>query len=335
MFKRVTKKQEKRKELEELGLSDVVNDDSSDSSSESDSEEDRDSEDEEQDGRMAEGSDDDMVEAADADENGSDEEDGEFDDDPPMTIEGAKGNPIYLASEETDIHGCIVCPAKKLKNKNLIAVHVESSSHKRRFGRFLEAIKDTTYGTDDPRLIVEAISTLTQTPLTSITGVLSNRGKKRREKMEKIRNMRTVQKEMKAKAIRKRDAKRAESTKAAGSGEEDGGTKEGKEDKAAKVLKKSSKGKGKINELEGPAKKKRRVSKDASQKVTDFESTAQPSAHSHEKTKRSAELDTPSAPPLNSKKSSESNAKKASVSEPSERDKPKKRKRPSKSRSSE
>ncbi len=42
MFKRVTKKQEKRKELEELGLSDVVNDDSSDSSSEEDSEEDRD-----------------------------------------------------------------------------------------------------------------------------------------------------------------------------------------------------------------------------------------------------------------------------------------------------
>ncbi len=85
------------------------------------------SEDEEQDGRTAEGSDDDMVEAADADENGSDEEDGEFDDDPPMTIEEAKSNPIYLASEEADIHECIVCPAKKLKNKNLISVHVESS----------------------------------------------------------------------------------------------------------------------------------------------------------------------------------------------------------------
>ncbi|KLO06098.1 hypothetical protein SCHPADRAFT_700711 [Schizopora paradoxa] len=187
MFKRVTKKQKKREELEELGLSDIANDDSSGSDTSSgdpsDSEEDNAPEDDEQPGGSVEGSEDGQDGEPDEDEEGSDADEDEFDDDPPMTIEEAKANPIYKASDETAFHECIVCPSKKLKHEGIVSEHLNSSSHKRRFERFLETTKDTTFGTDDPRLIVAAITTLTHNPpsLTSITGVLSNRGKKRRK----------------------------------------------------------------------------------------------------------------------------------------------------------
>lgn len=62
---------------------------------------------------------------------GSDDDslDLDFDDDedPPMTLVEATKKPIYLTSADPDIHACIVCPKKALKNQKMVEVHLQSS----------------------------------------------------------------------------------------------------------------------------------------------------------------------------------------------------------------
>lgn len=135
MFKRISKKQEKQKLNEELGEDFQMQDtDSDESSSESGS---------------ASGSgsaleDSDLEEYVDAEDGGdiqteflgggdedseddSDEEGLNLENEPPMTVDEAVQNPIYLPSMQPEIRTCITCPNKKLKNNDMVEIHLKSS----------------------------------------------------------------------------------------------------------------------------------------------------------------------------------------------------------------
>lgn len=135
MFKRVTKKEKKRVEEEELGLDDDMKEilgmhdtdsDESDSDSDSESGNSDDLEDEE-DEEEAGG----RTRKASADDDSEDDEDGESDGDaeegpPPLSVQEATKNPVYTISLDPDVRGCIVCPGKLLKNNKMVELHVES-----------------------------------------------------------------------------------------------------------------------------------------------------------------------------------------------------------------
>lgn len=137
MFKRVEKKLARKKEEEELGITEEIKDavglndlgDSDDSTSDESeassssstpripskrkhlSEEDPD------DGSFGgHGS------GGASDVSGEDEDDYGFQ----MTVEEALNNPLFIVSIQPDIRGCIVCPRRVLKNDTMISVHMKS-----------------------------------------------------------------------------------------------------------------------------------------------------------------------------------------------------------------
>lgn len=146
MFKRIAKKVKRKERDEELGLDeetkqvlglhDTDSDESeSDSSLGSDSDSDASEESD-----FDEGSEGDMKmewlgaerydseEEGDSDDSGLDlEEDFDEDEDPPMSLDEATKKPIYLTSTDPDIHVCIVCPKKALKNAKMVEVHLKSA----------------------------------------------------------------------------------------------------------------------------------------------------------------------------------------------------------------
>lgn len=117
---------------EVLGLHDSDSDDSSTSST-SDGESDSEEEDAEVDaGAVDEGDNGD----ANAPEDGSDEDESADTDDeseasddegPPLSIQAALDDPLYIISLEPDIRACITCPGKLLKNPTMCEVHRSSN----------------------------------------------------------------------------------------------------------------------------------------------------------------------------------------------------------------
>ena len=144
MFKRVEKKLAKKREEEELGiteelkeaigLNDLDSDDSSSDESEASSSSSSpkiaskrkrflDDDDDDGDG-------DDLDADADSEEQSlGASDDTEDDEDGPgiqMTVEEALHNPLYIISIQPDSRGCIVCPHKLLKNDTMASVHTGS-----------------------------------------------------------------------------------------------------------------------------------------------------------------------------------------------------------------
>lgn len=148
MFKRITKKVKRKERDEELGLDEEAKQvlglqDTDSDESETDSEvnsdlgSDSDS-DASLDSGFDAGSDAGMkTEWLGAEGYGSEEDEGsdddsldlDFDDDdePPMTLVEATKKPIYLTESDPDMHACIVCPKKVLKNQKMVDVHLQSS----------------------------------------------------------------------------------------------------------------------------------------------------------------------------------------------------------------
>ncbi|KAL5486132.1 hypothetical protein ACEPAI_7176 [Sanghuangporus weigelae] len=219
MFKRVTKKQKKREQEEELGLDDdtrqmfgLQDTDSDESSSQSNSESDDelDRGEAEADIRTewlaAEGS-------SSEDENDSDEEGLDLesiDDDPPISLAEAVKNPIYHISSEklNDERACITCPKKLLKNEKMVELHLSSAAHVRRFKKFCELAKRPDNRSEDPRRISAAISK-NPTAVTSAEG-LSKRGLKRKQKLETIKRKRETTKHIIERKKRKHAKKEVE-----------------------------------------------------------------------------------------------------------------------------
>jgi len=135
MFKRVEKKLARKKEQEELGITEEIKeaigindlDSSSDESEASSS-----SSSPKFSSKRKRPLDDEEVDAS-SDGQGSDVSDGPEDDDDDdyevgvqMTIEEALHNPLFIVSIQPDIRGCVVCPHKLLKNDMMASVHMRS-----------------------------------------------------------------------------------------------------------------------------------------------------------------------------------------------------------------
>lgn len=166
MFKRVTRRQKRKEEEEDLGLTEEMKEvmgmqdtDSSESDSNSDDDSDSDSEgsgedekvpkfkgqkrkrgaeDEEELGpELEEGTEGDdgeldgEVEEDDGEkeEQEEEEQEGESDEDeePTMSISAALQNPLHVVSLDPEIRTCVVCPGKLLKNAKMIEVHMASN----------------------------------------------------------------------------------------------------------------------------------------------------------------------------------------------------------------
>ena len=137
MFKRVEKKLARKREEEELGITEEVKeaiglndlDSSSDESEASSSssgpkissKRKRLLDDDESDVGSDVGS-----EGQGSGTSGDAEEDDEDEPGVQMTIEEALHNPLYIVSIQPDIRGCILCPRKLLKNDVMVSVHMKS-----------------------------------------------------------------------------------------------------------------------------------------------------------------------------------------------------------------
>ena len=132
MFKRITKRQDKQAQDEELGLDEDtkqmfgMQDTDSDETETSDSgsDEENDSEAEEGPGGLKT----EWLDAGVSDSGDEDEEDterAEFDDMVPISLSEAVKNPLYVT--HPGVNECIVCPNKKLKNDKMVEIHLRSA----------------------------------------------------------------------------------------------------------------------------------------------------------------------------------------------------------------
>jgi len=119
MFKRVEKRRRKREE-EELGLDEDTKDllglhdtDSAESDTGSESDMDPRTNDD--------------VEEEEAVEGGDESEPGDRDEEPPISVEEALKDPVYLISFEPTTHGCILCKSKIIKNAQMATTHRDSA----------------------------------------------------------------------------------------------------------------------------------------------------------------------------------------------------------------
>jgi hypothetical protein len=139
MFKRVERKLARKKNEEELGitqeikeatgLNDVDSDDSSSDESEASSSS---SSPRIPPKRKRSLDDDELGDSSDVNPGEQDSaalddtEDDEHEPGVEMTVEEALHNPLYIVSIQPDIRGCIVCPRKLLKNDTMVSVHTRS-----------------------------------------------------------------------------------------------------------------------------------------------------------------------------------------------------------------
>ncbi|CAG7849491.1 SubName: Full=Uncharacterized protein {ECO:0000313/EMBL:CCA74004.1} [Serendipita indica DSM 11827] len=218
MFKRVVKRQKKRQEDEENGITEEVKEmmgwqDSDESSSESDQSEkteasSSDSEDEHP-TKKRKRKDEDEDESSDEDserghsspasESGDDQVEVNDEEISRMTVREALKNSI----EEQN---CVICPGKLLKNIHMEKTHLESASHKRRLKRFSElaaklSAKFDVYS-DSVSLVVQLMDRESSGPgkhaAVANSSEMSNRAK-RRQRIEKMKEKRK-RKKMKAAA---------------------------------------------------------------------------------------------------------------------------------------
>ncbi|KAG6374368.1 hypothetical protein JVT61DRAFT_4403 [Boletus reticuloceps] len=204
MFKRVERKRKRREEEEELGLDKDtkqimgLNDTDSDESDSGSEQESAQSE--------SKGSDlyiGDEAEVAVSEDEGGNE-------DPPISVEEALKDPIYLISLEPTVHGCVLCKGKLIKNAGMTTAHKNANVHKRRFECFRLLSADTDPSSNAWELVkaIRSASKLhrveSQEP--------SKRALKRHAKQAAIREKRKHHKELKAKAIAKKASKKLSST---------------------------------------------------------------------------------------------------------------------------
>ncbi|KAG8956912.1 hypothetical protein FRC03_010711 [Tulasnella sp. 419] len=167
MFKRVTKRAEKRKrhELEddiEMGADRVIDSDSSDSESES------------SDSITSSESDESIPEVSQKSKritsplgSASEEEDiedlmdtNDMDatdslDGPPVSMAEVTKNPIYEVSYGIDRLRCVLCPSRKLRDDDTVSDHLDSKAHKRRIHKFESFRSSNSLGDiDDPREVI-------------------------------------------------------------------------------------------------------------------------------------------------------------------------------------
>lgn len=117
---------------EVLGLHDTDSDESSSSSnSDSESEIGDDSAAEDLGAVDEEGDEDEdaQEDGSDEDESGGTDDESEVsgDEAPPISIQAALNDPLYIISLEPDIRACITCPGKLLKNSTMCEVHRSSN----------------------------------------------------------------------------------------------------------------------------------------------------------------------------------------------------------------
>ncbi|KAF8206143.1 hypothetical protein K438DRAFT_1816652 [Mycena galopus ATCC 62051] len=181
MFKRVDKRRRKQEEEEELGLDENTREilglnDTDSEESDSDSDDSDDSE-----AVAAEdGADDDAGEEADEGEDSSDDE--EDAEEPPISVQEALRDPIYVVSIEPDVKACITCPGKLLKNAEILKLHRASKAHERRWKQFSEFAKSSKAAPDSNAWDVLK-QRAEEKPKLSLTegSTVSKRNKKREE----------------------------------------------------------------------------------------------------------------------------------------------------------
>ncbi|KAJ7364357.1 hypothetical protein DFH08DRAFT_930319 [Mycena albidolilacea] len=203
MFKRVDKRRKRQEEEEELGLDEDMkevlglNDTDSD---ESDSDDNSESESEADDGA-------DEVEGEEGDEeDDEDSSDEEGEEEPPISVEEALRDPVYVVSIEPDVKACITCPGKLLKNAEILRLHRASKAHDRRWRQFRDFAKSSNAPPSSNAWDVLKQRAEEQPKLSLTEGsAVSKRNQKREE--QKAKNV--ARREKKREANAKRKAKEA------------------------------------------------------------------------------------------------------------------------------
>lgn len=127
MFKRVEKRRRKRQEEDDLGLDEEkkeilgIHDTDSDES-DSDSE----------DHQSTDGGEEDDLDGFDGElsdqEESEPQSDDHVDEKPPITVQEALRDPLYIVSLQPVIKACIVCPGKLLKSTKMVDLHKKSNA---------------------------------------------------------------------------------------------------------------------------------------------------------------------------------------------------------------
>ncbi|KAI0346163.1 hypothetical protein BDW22DRAFT_1352177 [Trametopsis cervina] len=224
MFKRVQKRVQKRQREEELGLDGDMKEvlglqdtdsDESDSSSDEDGTDAESLDGDDASGEAGENSVElpaDTDEVADEDDDEQEVEESEESEDedadkiPPMSVTEAVKDSVYIISLDPRVEACILCPGKLLKNRTMSEVHKASKAHNRRFTRFVELVADA--GPEaDVRKLIRTMNKEAPPPseVKPLNGPISERGLKRKQKLESLK----VKRERK-----KRDAQLARQRKA-------------------------------------------------------------------------------------------------------------------------
>ncbi|KAJ7067115.1 hypothetical protein C8F01DRAFT_1120332 [Mycena amicta] len=236
MFKRVDKRRKRQEEEEELGidgemkevlgLNDTDSDESDTDSEHSDSEEE---------------------DADNQDADASSDEDEEL---PPITLEDALKDPIFVISTEPDVKGCVLCLGKLLKSPDFVSIHVASKAHQRRLTKFTAYTTSTSAAPDSSAWdVLRAWTEKQEAEVSPLTAEDS----KRNEKREQIRSAKKV----KAQAKQKAEAKQRKEEKAKAKAEAEGGSDGAQNEQKEKTKKR------KADDGEDASPKKKRKQKDA------------------------------------------------------------------------
>ncbi|KAJ6532067.1 hypothetical protein B0H19DRAFT_1384269 [Mycena capillaripes] len=206
MFKRVEKRRRKQEEEEELGLDEDTKDvlglndtDSDESDSDSDDDSESEAEGAEDGGANEEG------EAEDDDDEDS-SEDGDDAEEPPISVEEALRDPVYVVSLEPDVKACIVCPGKLLKNSEVLTLHRASKAHERRWRQFSAFAKSSKAAPDSNAWDVLKQRAEQEPKLSLTPSTVSKRNEKREAQKAKIEARREKRKEAKMKVRAKKAA---------------------------------------------------------------------------------------------------------------------------------
>ncbi|KAI6042575.1 hypothetical protein EDC04DRAFT_3139092 [Pisolithus marmoratus] len=131
----------------------------------------------------------------------------EEEEEPPISIEEALKNPVYLISMDPTVHGCVLCRGKIIKNADMAVVHKGSVAHKRRYDRF-KTLASTANSAANAWDIVKVLHAQ-RSEQECQPDQLSKRALKRQAKQAALKEKRKRHKEFKAKAITKKAEKKA------------------------------------------------------------------------------------------------------------------------------
>ncbi|KAJ7126751.1 hypothetical protein C8R44DRAFT_830370 [Mycena epipterygia] len=192
MFKRVEKRRRKQEEEEELGLDDDMKEvlginDTDSEESESDSDESESNAEDNAGDAAAEGE-------ADGDEDDDDEDDEESSEDgeePPISVQEALRDPVYIVSIQPDVKACIVCPGKLIKS---------AEAHERRWRQFTAFAKSSSAAPDSNAWDVLKLKSEQQPKLSLTPSTVSKRTEKREQMAARREKKRAAKIKAKAKA---------------------------------------------------------------------------------------------------------------------------------------